>query len=100
RFKAIDLIRRREHFRTLQPDVSARLDDIARRNLEKASQEIEDDRLRLIFTCCHPAIDLAIQVPLTLREVCGLTTSEIASAFLVPQATMAQRIVRGKAKIR
>jgi len=61
---------------------------------------MEDDRLRLIFTCCHPAIDPKLQVPLTLREVCGLTTEEIAHAFLTSKATMAQRIVRGKAKIR
>ena len=65
-----------------------------------AAVEIEDDRLRLIFTCCHPAIDPRLQVPLTLREVCGLTTEEIARAFLTSKATMAQRIVRGKAKIR
>ena len=65
-----------------------------------AEQEIKDDRLRLIFTCCHPAIDPKVQVPLTLREVCGLTTEEIARAFLMNPSTMAQRIVRGKAKIR
>lgn len=61
---------------------------------------IEDDQLRLIFTCCHPAIDAKVQIALTLREVCGLTTEEIASAFLTSPSTMAQRIVRGKAKIR
>src|SRR6185437_2068222 len=66
----------------------------------RADREIEDDRLRLIFTCCHPSIDRMVQVPLTLREVCGLTTDEIAGAFLTAPATMAQRIVRGKAKIR
>jgi RNA polymerase sigma-70 factor (ECF subfamily) len=63
-------------------------------------EELEDDRLRLIFTCCHPALSSSTQVALTLREVCGLTTEEIASAFLSAPATMAQRIVRGKAKIR
>src|SRR6186997_35552 len=63
-------------------------------------QDIEDDRLRLIFTCCHPALAATVQVALTLREVCGLTTEEIARAFLTTPTTMAQRIVRGKAKIR
>jgi RNA polymerase sigma-70 factor, ECF subfamily len=63
-------------------------------------EEIEDDRLRLIFTCCHPALPPEGQVALTLREVCGLTTEEIARAFLVPPATLAQRIVRAKAVIR
>jgi RNA polymerase sigma-70 factor (ECF subfamily) len=73
---------------------------VADENAARAATEIEDDRLRLIFTCCHPAIDPDLQVPLTLREVCGLTTEEIAHAFLTSKATMAQRIVRGKAKIR
>lgn len=100
RFKAIDIIRRRAHFQRMQPDVSARLDEIAEVNSARADRDIEDDRLRLIFTCCHPAIDPKVQVPLTLREVCGLTTEEIASAFLTSPSTMAQRIVRGKAKIR
>ncbi len=100
RFKAIDAIRRRSHFESFQPEVMRRQDEVARFNAAKANEEIEDDRLRLIFTCCHPAIDQLVQVALTLREVCGLTTEEIASAFLVAPATMAQRIVRGKAKIR
>ena len=69
-------------------------------NRTRADHEIEDDQLRLIFTCCHPAIDPTIRVPLTLREVCGLSTEEIARAFLTSTSTMAQRIVRGKAKIR
>jgi RNA polymerase sigma-70 factor (ECF subfamily) len=79
---------------------TGRFKAVASSNAAKAGQEIEDDRLRLIFTCCHPAIDPMVQVPLTLREVCGLTTEEVASAFLTSPATMAQRIVRGKAKIR
>ena len=63
-------------------------------------ESVEDDRLRLIFTCCHPALSPDAQVALTLREVCGLTTEEIARAFLTPAPTLAQRIVRAKAKIR
>jgi RNA polymerase sigma-70 factor (ECF subfamily) len=100
RFKAIDALRRRGRFDELHLDVARRLEDIAESNAIKASEAIEDDRLRLIFTCCHPAIDPKVQVPLTLREVCGLSTEEIASGFLTAPATMAQRIVRGKAKIR
>jgi RNA polymerase sigma-70 factor, ECF subfamily len=100
RFKAIDIIRRNSRFAELQPDVATRFVEIKEANEARANLEIEDDRLRLIFTCCHPAIDSQVQVPLTLREVCGLTTEEIARAFLVAPATMAQRIVRGKAKIR
>jgi RNA polymerase sigma-70 factor (ECF subfamily) len=100
RFKAIDALRRRGHFTGLQPELAGRLAEVAETNAARASEEIEDDRLRLIFVCCHPAIDRKVQVPLTLREVCGLTTEEVASAFLTAPATMAQRIVRGKAKIR
>ncbi len=100
RFKAIDAIRRRSRLDDLKPEVAARLSNVAHANASRDSGEIEDDRLRLIFTCCHPAIALGVQVPLTLREVCGLTNEQIASAFLAAPATMAQRIVRGKAKIR
>jgi RNA polymerase sigma-70 factor (ECF subfamily) len=100
RFKAIDSLRRSQRFRDLSPEIAARLLETTDANEAKANEEIEDDRLRLIFTCCHPAIDPKVQVPLTLREVCGLTTEEVASAFLTAPATMAQRIVRGKAKIR
>ena len=100
RFRAIDALRRRGRLTELQPEIAARVDDVAEENTARANVEIEDDRLRLIFTCCHPAIDPRLQVPLTLREVCGLTTEEIARAFLTSKATMAQRIVRGKAKIR
>jgi len=100
RFKAIDSLRRRGRFDELKLEVAVRLEEVAQTNAEKAGEEIEDDRLRLIFTCCHPAISSTVQIPLTLREVCGLTTEEIASAFLMAPATMAQRIVRGKAKIR
>jgi len=100
RFKAIDSLRRRGHFAALQPELAGRFSEIANANAARASEEIEDDRLRLIFACCHPAIDRKVQVPLTLREVCGLTMEEIAGAFLTAPGTMAQRLVRGKAKIR
>ena len=100
KFKAIDALRRQGRLKTLQPEIASRVDDVADENAARAGTEIEDDRLRLIFTCCHPAVDPMLQVPLTLREVCGLTTEEIAHAFLTSKATMAQRIVRGKARIR
>lgn len=100
RFRAVDIIRRREKAREIAPEVTRRIEEVCEANEERAATEIEDDQLRLIFTCCHPAIDPKVQVPLTLREVCGLTTEEIAKAFLTSPATMAQRIVRGKAKIR
>jgi RNA polymerase sigma-70 factor (ECF subfamily) len=100
KFKAINSLRRQGRLKELQPEIASRLDDVADENAARAAAEVEDDRLRLIFTCCHPAIDPKLQVPLTLREVCGLTTEEIAHAFLTSKATMAQRIVRGKAKIR
>jgi RNA polymerase sigma-70 factor (ECF subfamily) len=80
-------------------ELAHRLDEVARANAPK-DEELEDDRLRLIFTCCHPALAASAQVALTLREVCGLSTEEIASAFLTAPPTIAQRIVRGKAKIR
>jgi RNA polymerase sigma-70 factor, ECF subfamily len=104
RFKAIDVIRRRARFNGAQRDLVAhmesRVNDAPGGNEETGDEEIEDDRLRLIFTCCHPALPLEGQVALTLREICGLTTEEIARAFLVTSATLAQRIVRAKAKIR
>ena len=100
KFKAINAIRRQGRLKALQPEIASRVDEVADENAARAAMEIEDDRLRLIFTCCHPAIDPKLQVPLTLREVCGLTTEEIAHAFLTSKATMAQRIVRGKAMIR
>ncbi len=100
RFKAIDTLRRRGRFDDMKLDIAARTNEVAEANALQSNQDIEDDRLRLIFACCHPAIDRLVQVPLTLREVCGLTTEEVASAFLTSPSTMAQRIVRGKAKIR
>jgi RNA polymerase sigma-70 factor (ECF subfamily) len=104
RFKAIDAMRRRARFDGAQRDLVAhmesRVSDAPSGMEEIGDEEIEDDRLRLIFTCCHPALPPEGQVALTLREVCGLTTEEIARAFLVTPATLAQRIVRAKAKIR
>ncbi|QIL91722.1 sigma-70 family RNA polymerase sigma factor [Microbulbifer sp. SH-1] len=99
RFKAIDQIRRRARFTVSYEDIAEQLEsELATEDEEE--QGIEDDRLRLIFTCCHPAIAPEAQLALTLREVCGLTTEEIASAFLTSTPTLAQRIVRAKAKIR
>src|SRR5271155_4514651 len=104
RFKAIDAIRRRARFDRAQRDLVAhlesRVNDAPGGNEETGDDEIEDDPLRLIFTCCHPSLPPEGQVALTLREVCGLTTEEIARAFLVTPATLAQRIVRAKAIIR
>ena len=98
RFKAIDGIRRRARFEGAQSELVLSIE--APSNETPEDQEIEDDRLRLIFTCCHPSLPPEGQVALTLREVCGLTTEEIARAFLVTSATLAQRIVRAKAVIR
>jgi RNA polymerase sigma-70 factor (ECF subfamily) len=99
RFKAIDVMRRRARFGGAQRDLAAYIE--ARINEAPLDEEeIEDDRLRLIFTCCHPALPPEGQVALTLREICGLTTEEIARAFLITPATLAQRIVRAKAVIR
>ena len=96
RFKAIDAIRRRARFDPLEEEHAESL--AAEEPAER--EPIEDDRLRLIFTCCHPALAQDAQVALTLREICGLTTEEIARAFLTPPPTLAQRIVRAKNKIR
>ncbi len=99
RFKAIDVMRRRARFDGAQRDLVAHMESRVN-DTPVEDEEIEDDRLRLIFTCCHPALPPEGQVALTLREICGLTTEEIARAFLVTPATLAQRIVRAKAKIR
>lgn len=98
RFKAIDVLRRRARFKASQPLLLAQLE--ALEQADWSGEDVEDDRLRLIFTCCHPALAADAQVPLTLREVCDLTTEEIARAFLSAPAAIAQRIVRAKAKIR
>jgi RNA polymerase sigma-70 factor (ECF subfamily) len=100
RFKAIDSMRRRKRFDPLD-EQGGGLDIAVEDPAAWADPEsVEDDRLRLVFTCCHPALSADAQVALTLREVCGLTTEEIARAFLTPAPTLAQRIVRAKAKIR
>ncbi|WP_230411381.1 RNA polymerase sigma factor [Collimonas humicola] len=98
RFKAIDTIRRRARF-TSYEDVAEIVDEMAEEAPDQ-HEHLEDDRLRLIFTCCHPSLAPDAQIALTLREVCGLSTEEIAHAFLTPAPTLAQRIVRAKAKIR
>jgi RNA polymerase sigma-70 factor, ECF subfamily len=97
RFKAIDRLRRTDRFDSANANV---LDRLAQTNVPEVEEGVEDDRLRLIFTCCHPALSPDAQIALTLREVCGLTTEEVARSFLTPAPTLAQRIVRAKAKIR
>lgn len=100
RFKAIDALRRRARFDTSLDEVVERLDPDSGTPFELSDEDIPDDRLRLIFTCCHPALPPDAHVALTLREVCGLTTEAIAHAFLTNPPTLAKRIVRAKAKIR
>jgi RNA polymerase sigma-70 factor (ECF subfamily) len=99
RFKAIDTMRRRARFDASLSTLATRLNDQSAPDAT-GDDELRDDQLRLIFTCCHPALAPETQIALTLREVCGLTTEEIARAFLASSPTIAQRIVRGKAKIR
>jgi RNA polymerase sigma-70 factor (ECF subfamily) len=100
RFKAIDVFRRRARFDASQETITAQLENAADDSAQGIYDGLADDRLRLIFTCCHPALAPEARVALTLREVCGLTTEEIARAFLTTVPTLAQRIVRAKAKIR
>ena len=100
RFKAIDVIRRRNRFDKAVPELMLAHDQEALPDEEWDEKRFNDDNLRLIFTCCHPALSPSTQVALTLREICGLTTEEIAEAFLSTVPTIAQRIVRGKSKIR
>jgi RNA polymerase sigma-70 factor (ECF subfamily) len=99
RFKAIDAIRRNARFDALD-EVPEQADPATEDGIALDTENVEDDQLRLIFTCCHPALAPDAQVALTLREICGLTTEEIAHAFLITPTTIAQRIVRAKAKIR
>jgi RNA polymerase sigma-70 factor (ECF subfamily) len=100
RFKAIDSLRRRARFDASLGALADQLGDGVTPPHELEDDGVEDDRLRLIFTCCHPALPPDAQIALTLREVCGLTTEEIARAFLSPAPTLAQRIVRAKSKIK
>jgi RNA polymerase sigma-70 factor (ECF subfamily) len=100
RFKAIDGMRRRARLEASLSELADQLDARASAGAERGDEAVEDDRLRLIFTCCHPALSPDAQVAMTLREICGLTTDEIARAFLTGAPTVAQRIVRAKAKIR
>ena len=100
RFKAIDVMRRRARFDASQAALAEPLDAGTSEAPVSDDEGVEDDRLRLIFTCCHPALQPDARVALTLREVCGLTTEEISRAFLTAPPTLAQRIVRAKAKIR
>jgi len=100
RFKAIDAMRRRSRFDASQQAITEQLETGSKVAAVEDDESVEDDRLRLIFTCCHPALAPDARVALTLREVCGLTTEEIARAFLTAPSTLAQRIVRAKAKIR
>jgi len=100
RNKAVDLLRRRARFEARRGELE-RLTGLAEQVPEEPEETmLSDDRLRLIFTCCHPALSREAQVPLTLRTLCGLSTEEIARAFLVPLPTMARRIVRAQQKIR
>ncbi|NUO80473.1 RNA polymerase sigma factor [candidate division KSB1 bacterium] len=100
RFKAIDAMRRRARFDALQAELAERIEAETKDELDWGEEGVADDQLRLIFTCCHPALSSEARMALTLREVCGLTTEEIARAFLTTPSTLAQRIVRAKAKIR
>jgi len=100
RFKAIDALRRRARFEAPLEELAERLDRDISNAVGQNDEDIEDDRLRLIFTCCHPALPPDARVALTLREVCGLTTEAIAHTFLTNPPTLAQRIVRAKTKIR
>lgn len=100
RFKAIDGMRRRARYDASLNELAAHIETATSDPLEQTDEPIEDDRLRLIFTCCHPALSSEAHIPMTLREVCNLTTEEIARAFLTKPTTIAQRIVRAKVKIR
>lgn len=99
RFKAIDKFRRDARFDTFD-EIPEQLGAFSTNYEDEQDENLEDDQLRLIFTCCHPSLSVEVQVALTLREICGLTTEEIAHAFLIAPKTAAQRIVRAKAKIR
>jgi RNA polymerase sigma-70 factor (ECF subfamily) len=100
RHKAIDRLRREQRFEQKAVEIAKTAEITLQPDSELEEEMVADDRLRLIFTCCHPSLPLEARVALTLRTVCGITTEEISRAFLVPLATMAQRLVRAKGKIR
>src|SRR5690625_4021045 len=100
RFKAIDRLRRQSRFDQLRDDKIRNIEAESADLSDRIDKEIEDDILRLVFTCCHPVLTEELRVALTLREVCGLTTEEIARAYLVKTSALAQRIVRAKSRIR
>ena len=100
RFRAIDAMRRRARFDASQAEIAARMEADTADPAQWDDERVADDHLRLIFTCCHPALPLDAQIALTLREVCGLSTEEIGRAYLTSASTIAQRIVRAKRKIR
>ena len=100
RHKAINRLRRDQRFERKSEEMAKTAETAVRPESDREEEMFADDRLRLIFTCCHPALPLEARVALTLRTVCGITTEEISRAFLVPLATMAQRLVRAKGKIR
>ncbi len=101
RFKAIDRLRRKARFdKQTQDELSRQLDEDMEEAAQMEDEEVADDALRLIFTCCHPALPADARIALTLREVCGLTTEEIARAFLTATPALAQRIVRAKGRIK
>ena len=100
RHKAIDRLRRDQRFERKAEEIAKTAEIAARPESDREEEMLGDDRLRLIFTCCHPSLPMEARVALTLRTVCGITTEEISRAFLVPVATMAQRLVRAKGKIR
>jgi RNA polymerase sigma-70 factor (ECF subfamily) len=100
RNKAIDRLRRDRRFDTKRDEIARYTEATGQSDSDSTNEMFPDDRLRLIFTCCHPALPTEAQVALTLQTVCGVTTEEISRAFLVPLATMSQRLVRAKRKIR
>src|SRR5580765_2830463 len=100
RFKAIDRLRRASRFDAAVDEITKSIETSVAPDADSDREEVEDDRLRLIFTCCHPALNADARIALTLREVCGLETEQIARAFLTSPPTLAQRIVRAKTKIR
>src|SRR6266481_2231942 len=100
RHKAIDRLRRDQHFERKSEEIAKTAEITAWQESDREEEMFADDRLRLIFTCCHPALPVEARVALTLRTVCGITTDEVSKAFLVPNAAMAKRLTRAQHKIR